>query len=255
MKTKLKFLTLALITSSFAFAQEYKLAKNTGKLVIQEVDQVSIEGYSGNEIIFSSLDGSRGKDKRAEGLKAVSAMGLEDNTSIGLSVVDKGNTIEVNQLKRMDGPNVKIMVPKGVSISYQHTSPHGNSLTIKNVESEIEVSTVHNGVRLENVTGPMTIKTVHGDIDADFSSAIKSPISMVSAHGPIDVTVPATAKLTLSMSTSYGEVFVDPAIKIEFENKGEWKVYGSNKISGKVNGGGQDLTLSSAHNNIYLRKK
>lgn len=255
MKTNTKFLVILLFVTSLATAQEFKLAKNSGKLEIKEVDQVTIEGYNGNEIIFSSLDGSRGKDKRAEGLKAVSAMGLEDNTGFGLSVVDKGNTIEVNQLKRMDGPKVKIMVPKGITISYMHTSPHGNDVRFKNVESEIEVSTVHNGVYLENVTGPMTIKTVHGDIEADFNTNIKSPISMVSAHGPVDVTVPASAKLTLNMSTSYGEVFVDPAIKIEFENKSEWKVYGSNKVSGKVNGGGLDLTLSSAHNNIYLRKK
>ena len=57
-----------------------------GKLDIREVNNVTIEGYSGNEIVFSSLDGSREKDKRAEGLRAVSAMGREDNTGLGLSV-------------------------------------------------------------------------------------------------------------------------------------------------------------------------
>lgn len=255
MKTNIKFLFILLFTSSFALAQEYKLAKSTGKLEIKEVNDVTIEGYSGNEIIFTSLNYSKENDKRAAGLKAISAMGLEDNTGIGLSVVDKGNVIEVSQLKRMDGPKVKIMVPKGVTISFIHTSPYGDDVKFKNVESEIEVSTVHNSVELENVTGPMTIKTVHGDITADFSAALKSPISIVSTHGPVDITVPVASKLNVSMSTSYGEIFVDPSIKIEFENKGDWKVYGSNKVSGKVNGGGLDLTLSSTHNSIYLRKK
>lgn len=255
MKTNAKILTLLLFSTSFAMAQEFKLAKSTGKLEIKEVNEVQIEGYNGNEIIFTSLNFSKENDKRAAGLKAVSAMGLEDNTGIGLSVVDKGNVIEVNQMKRMDGPKVKIMVPKGVSVSFVHTSPHGDDVTFKNVESEIEVSTVHNSVRLENVTGPVTVKTVHGDIDADFNTALKSPLSLISTHGPVDITVPASAKLNMSMSTSYGEIFVDPAIKIEFESKGDWKVYGSNKVSGKINGGGIDMTLSSAHNSIYLRKK
>src|SRR5436190_5890493 len=111
--------------SATVFAQEYKLPKSTGKLEIKEVNNVTIEGYNGNEIVFSSLDGSREKDRRSDGLRAVSAMGLEDNTGIGLSVKEEGGSIKVYQLKKMDGPRVKIMVPKGVSIYYSHSSPHG----------------------------------------------------------------------------------------------------------------------------------
>ena len=236
-------------------AQEYKLAKSSGKLEIKEVNNVTIEGYNGNEIVFSSLDGSREKDRRADGLRAVSNMGLEDNTGIGLAVLDKGTTYQVYQLKKMDGPRVKIMVPKGISIYYSHSSPYGSDVKFKNVESEIEISTVHNGVHLENVSGPMNVKTVHGEIEADFSTNMKSPISITSAHGLVDITIPAATKATMSMSTSHGEIFVDPAFKLEIEPKSEWVKYGSNKVNGKINGGGQDFTLSSTHNNIYLRKK
>ena len=236
-------------------AQEFKLAKNSGKLVIKEVNHVTVEGYGGNEIVFSSLDGPKEKDKRAEGLRAVSAMGLEDNTGLGLSVQDKSGTIEVFQLKRMDGPRVKIMVPKGVTVSFSHSSPYGGEVTFRNVESEIEVSTVHNAVRLENVTGPLTIKTVHGEIEASFGANIKSPISLVSVHGLIDVTIPQATKADVKLSTGYGEMFVDPTFKFDFEDQGDWKRYGSNKVNGKINGGGLELTLSSSHGNIYMRKK
>lgn len=244
-----------LIIACSGMAQEYKLAKSTGKLVIKEVGSVSIEGYAGNEIVFTSMDYRSEKDKRAEGLKAINSLGLEDNTGIGLSVIDKGTTIEVYQLKKNDGPKIKIMVPKGVSISYSHSSPHGDNLKLKNIESEIEISTVHNDVHLDNVTGPMAVKAVHGDIDVIFSENIKNPVSIVSAHGAVDVTIANSAKLNIAMSTSYGEIFVDPAIKIEFESKDDWKVYGSNKVKGKINGGGLEFTLSSSHDNIYLRKK
>lgn len=253
---KRQVLAIALfLVSVVAFAQEYKVAKSTGRLEIREVNNVTIEGYNGNEIIFTSLNFSKERDKRAEGLKAISAMGLDDNTGFGLSVVDKGNVIEVYQLKKMDGPKVKIMVPKGVTIFYSHTSPYGDDIRIKNVESEIEISTVHNGVHLENVTGPMTVKTVHGEIEADFNANIKSPLSIVSVHGPVDITLPLATKANLKMSTSYGEIFVDPAVKLEVETKGDWNVYGSSKVNGKMNGGGLDITLSSTHNNIYVRKK
>src|SRR5277367_3781501 len=88
-------------------AQDYKLSKNAGTLDINEVNNVSIEGYNGTEIVFSSRDHDRENDNRARGLRAVSSLGLEDNTGIGLSVVDKGTTIEVRQLKKMDGPEIK----------------------------------------------------------------------------------------------------------------------------------------------------
>lgn len=252
---KIFITALALAITAGAFAQEYKLAKSSGKLLIREVNSVTIEGTSGNEIIFSSMDGSRDKDRRAEGLRAVSAMGMEDNTGIGLSVADKGTTYEVYQLKKMDGPRVKILVPKGVMVSYSHTSPYGSDIEFKNFDGEIEVSTVHNDVHLSNLMGPVNVKTVHGDIEAEFNANIKGPISLVSTHGLVDITIPAATKGNMNMSTSWGEIFVDPAFKLEIEPKTEWVKYGSGKINGKINGGGLDFTLSSTHNNIYLRKK
>ncbi|HEX5169108.1 MAG TPA: DUF4097 family beta strand repeat-containing protein [Cyclobacteriaceae bacterium] len=263
MKNRISISIKTLFVFAFAFlmvdrlsAQEFKLAKSSGRLEIIEVNKVTVEGYNGNEIVFSSRDFSKEKDKRAEGLKAVSSMGLEDNTGLGLSVVDKGTSIEVRQLKKMDGPEVKIMVPKGVIVSFTHSSPYGSGVNFKNVESEIEISTVHNSVHLENVTGPMTINTVHGEINVDFNGGIKAPVSIASVHGPVDVTLPSATKATLSMSTTYGEVYVDPAIKLEIEKKDDkWVTFGSGKVSGKMNGGGLEISLTSTHNNIYLRKK
>src|ERR1041384_5080351 len=166
---KLMSFALVFTIASAADAQEYKLAKSTGRLEIVEVNNVTIEGYNGNEIVFSSLDGSRDRDPRAQGLRAVSANGLEDNTGIGLAVNDKGTTYEVYQLKKMDGPHVKIMVPKGVTISYRHTSPHGSDIKVRNVESELDISTVHNGIELDNITGPANVRTVHGKLEVIFN--------------------------------------------------------------------------------------
>lgn len=235
-------------------AQDFKLAKSKGKLDIKDVNNVTIEGTSGNEIIFSSRSGKRENDERAKGLKAVSASGLEDNTGFGLSVVDKGDVIEVRQLKKMDGPDVLIQVPKGVNISISHSSPHGSDITFRNVEGEIEASTVHNGIFLDNPMGPLTINTVHGEIEAKLSANFKSPISLVSVHGAVDLAIPVTTKANLKMSTVYGEIFIDPDFKIVMDTKGDMIRY-SDKLSGKINGGGLDISLTTTHSNIYLRKK
>ncbi|HEX6893231.1 MAG TPA: DUF4097 family beta strand repeat-containing protein [Chryseolinea sp.] len=254
MKSLVTTITIMCLAMGLTQAQEFKVAKSTGRLEIKEVNRVLIEGYSGNEIVFSSRNGKREDDERAKGLKAISNSGIEDNTGLGLSVVDKGNVIEVQQLKKMDGPEIMIKVPKGVVVSVVHTSPHGSDIEFRNMESEIEVSTVHSGVVLNNVTGPMTIKTVHGDIETALGTNIKSPVSIVSVHGHVDVALPVTMKANVKLSTVYGEIFVDPDFKIELEKTQDNLIRYTDKLTAKINGGGVEVTLSSTHNNVYLRK-
>jgi hypothetical protein len=253
---KLIIAALVVITASAAQAQEYKIAKSTGRLELNDINNVTIEGYNGNEIVFSSLDNNRDRDDRAKGLRAVSANGVEDNTGIGLAVRENGTTYEVYQMKKMDGPRVKIMVPKGVTISYRHSSPHGDDVKLRNVEGEVEISTVHNSIRLDNVTGPITAKTAHGEIEVTFSENIKGPIYFASTHGLVDVALPAGVKANVTLNAgSHGEAFVDPNLKLEIPKSGEWVKYGSNKIEGKLNGGGIEISMGTSHGNLYLRKK
>src|SRR6185436_10792366 len=103
MKKIIGSIVMIVTTVGLSFGQEYKVAKSTGRLEIKEVNHVTVEGYAGSEIVFSSMDRNRDDDGRAKGLRAVSGLGLEDNTGLGISVQDKGNVIEVYQLKKMDG--------------------------------------------------------------------------------------------------------------------------------------------------------
>lgn len=254
MKKKILMIAAFGLMIHAACAQEYKVAKSTGTLEISEVNNVTIEGYNGNEIVFTSRGHDRDDDERAKGLRAISSMGLEDNTGIGLSVQTKGDIIEVHQLKKTDGPDVTIRVPKGVKVSYAHSSPYGDEIEFKNFEGGIEVSTVHNGVILTNATGPIQVKTVHGDVDASLGATLSSPVTIVSVHGHVDVALPLTAKANLKLSTNHGEILVDPDFKIEIDRTGDYVKY-SDKVSGKLNGGGIDIELTANHDNVYLRKK
>ena len=256
MKKSFGSIVVLVLNIGLTFGQDYKMAKNTGRLEIKELNHVTVEGYTGNEIIFSSNNEDRDEDedKRSKGLRAVSSLGLEDNTGLGISVQDKGGIIEVYQLKKMDGPEITIKVPKGVVVSYSHSSPYGDDVSFKNIEGELEVTTVHNSVELNNVTGPISVKTVHGDIDATFSAPLKSPVLIASVHGHVDVAMPASTKAALRLGTSWGEIFVDPEFKIEFDQK-SGMVKHSDNLSGKINGGGLEVNLSSTHDNVYLRKR
>ena len=244
---------VAMLLAGWAQAQEYKVSKNTGRLEIN-LGRVTVEGTTGNEIIFSSMDSHGEKDERATGLRAVNGLGLDDNTGLGINVADKGNVIEVRQLKKMNSPQVKILVPKGIIISFSHESQYGGEATFKNMENEIEVSANYNNVELENISGPVTVKSVYGHVEADFNANLKGPVSIVSVYGYVDMTLPATTKANLKLSTSYGEILVAPEFKIEIEKQGDMVHY-SDRINGKINGGGMVIDLSSNYGKIYLRKK
>lgn len=251
--TKLIATGLALLLAGWLNAQDFKVPKNSGRLELY-LGRATVEGHSGNEIIFTSKDHRDSKDDRAAGLRAINSLGLEDNTGLGINVTDKGNVVEVRQLKKMDSPDVKILVPKGVIVSFSHESQYDGKVKFKNLENEIEISANYNSIELENVTGPLTAKTVYGHIEADFSQNVKGPLSIVSIYGYVDVTLPLSTKANLKMSTSYGEILVAPEFKIDIEKQGDMVQY-SDKVNGKVNGGGMNIDLRSDYSKIYLRKK
>lgn len=248
---KIRVLIVALVSMALGGAlqaQEYKVAKSSGRLEIH-TGKVTVEGYSGNEIIFSSRDGNDKDDERAKGLQTITASGLTDNTGLGINVTEKGDVISVNQLKRTNSPDIRIQVPKGVIVAFEHSSQYGGEATFKNMENEIEVSAQYNSIELDNITGPLTVKAIYGHVEASFGANVKGPISIVSVYGYVDVALPVTTKANLKMDTSYGELFISPDFKIEMSGKDE------DRVTGKINGGGMNIDLACNYGKVYLRKK
>jgi predicted membrane protein len=242
-----------LMAANCLSAQEFKVAKNSGRLEIR-IGKVTVEGHSGNDIIFTSANGRKEKDQRAVGLRSVNSLGLVDNTGLGINVTENGGVITVQQLKKTNAPDIKILVPKNIIVSFSYESEFGGTARFNNMSNEIEVDAQYNSIELNNVTGPLTIKTIYGHVEATLDAAIKGPISIVSIYGYVDLAIPAATKANLNMSTSYGEVLADPAFKIDIDRQGEMIRY-SDKVSGKINGGGIAIDLSCNYGKVYLRKK
>ncbi|MDQ2656916.1 MAG: DUF4097 domain-containing protein [Bacteroidota bacterium] len=255
MKSRVIVFAFALVLSgNVASAQEYRVAKTSGRLELN-IGRVTVEGHNGNEIIFTAANPKSGKDERAEGLRLVNSLGLEDNTGgLGINVTDKGNVVEVYQLKQTHAPDIKVLVPKGVIVSFRHESQYGGTAKFVNLPNEIEVSAVYNSVELQKVTGPLTIETTYGGVTADFIAPIKDPVSIVSIYGFIDISLPQDTKANLEMSTSYGDIYAAPEFKIDVPTRDGMKVYGD-KITGTINGGGVSIDLDCNYGKIYLRRK
>ena len=233
----------------------YKVNKNKGKLLIN-LGQVIVEGYKGNEIVFSLEGKTPAEDKRAEGLQAVNVLGLVDNTGLGINVSEEDGILEVNPLKKISSPSIKILVPENVIVSFKHQSQYGGKVVFRNMQNEIEIAATYNNVQLENITGPATVKSIYGNVEAVFSQNVKGPLSIISVYGHTDVSLPKSVKANLKATTSYGEIYISPDFRIEQEKKTEDDlIHYGNDLVGKVNGGGTDIEVRSDYSKIYLRAK
>lgn len=253
MKKYLIIAAMGLLAFTTANAQEYKIKKSAGKLIIN-LASVTVEGYSGNEIIFTSQHKEEQVDERAKGLSLINGSGFVDNTGLGISVNEKGTGIEVNQVSSKDEA-IKIMVPNGISVAYAYNKvANAGKAVFKNIDNEIEVSVTYNQVKLENITGPVTVNAIYGTVEAVFKGIIKGPVSIVSIYSAVDVSIPVSTKANLKLNSTHDNTFASSDLKIEFEKNSDDMInYGGN-IKGKINGGGTELNIKSGYGKIYLRK-
>lgn len=231
----------------------YKVSKSKGKIQIN-LGKVTVEGYKGNDIIFSLEGRVPNEDKRAEGLHAINALGLIDNTGLGINVSEKEGILEVNPLKKLSSPAIKILVPENVIVAFRNQSQYGEKVIFRNMSNEIEIAATYNNVQLENMTGPSVVKSIYGNVEAVFGQNVKGPLSIISVYGLADVTIPKTIKANVKMATPYGEIYISPDLKIETEKSGDMIKYG-NELTGKLNGGGTGIEIRSDYSKIYLRAR
>ncbi|AXY74697.1 hypothetical protein D3H65_12200 [Paraflavitalea soli] len=253
MKKYLLLVACSLTAMIGARGQEYRVKRSTGKLIVS-LPAVVIEGYSGNEIVFSSKPKETEIDPKAVGLQTINTAGYLDNSGLGISVVEKGNTVEVNEV--IENLDIKILVPKGMILSFVcNKVTAGAKVIFRNMDNEIEIDAYDNILLLDHVTGPLTARSLYGPIDVVFTGPVKGPVSIATIYGAIDVAIPVATKANMQLKSIHSPIMTSPDLKIEME-KHEPEPVGSHatSIAGKLNGGGTDLWLNSKFGKIYLRK-
>lgn len=248
-------LTILLIASGAVRAQQFKIPVENikdGRLNLDEfIGDLTVEGYSGNEILITGTSEHFETPERAKGLKPVYAEGT-DNTGLALSMEKDGNKVTLRCLLSMvQSGTYKIKVPDNLALKISRNCSRWGGTTIANMKNEIEFNGCHE-ITLKSVTGPLVISTIDGNVDVVFSEISKDkPISLASVSGEVDVTIPAKAAVNLEMSNVSGNMYTDfdfPA------SSKEMRRVGGNNIRNELNGGGTELKIHNVSGNIYLRK-
>jgi hypothetical protein len=238
---------------------QYKVPNSNAikKVVIKDLlAEIRIVGSQGNEIVIDAK-GLEGIPERAKGLKPLYGNGCMDNTGAGVAANESGGVLTIcGASKGSEDASFVFTVPKGISISIDYNSPFANeNIEVKDMEGEVEASTLIADIKCSNVTGPLVLNSTSGNIDVSISTLNQdSPTSISLISGDLDITLPANSAANLDMNALTGGVYTDFEFKID-SNTGNLRRIGGNSIETKINGGGVDLNLSCTSGNIYLRKK
>lgn len=240
-----------------AQAQEYKKSVKSGSIlkIDRIVEDLHIQGYDGNELIITTHE-YRKPPERADGLKSLFNT-KEDNTGIGLVIIENGNEIVIEPAnKQAADASYTLKVPNTMILDINYNSPMAGDVDISGFSGEISVSTLNGDIKLDQVSGPVVLYSINGDLEMIVTKLNqKTPTSIECINGDIDITMPAGTPADLELKTINGEVFTNFDIKFTGDTKEGLMHIGGNTYKGTINGGGVEMTLSSINSNIYLRKK
>jgi len=237
------------------FKVRFNNARDRKVVVAMFGSKVTIEGYNGDEVVVQGA-GGKAKPERAEGLRAVYNT-AEDNTGLGLSVTQEGNTIRVTRASR-EGGTYTIRVPRNVHLVYEEVNWFGSgNVAISNIEGEVEVTTKGSGMNLTNVSGPVVANSTSGNITVRFANVRQEkPSSISNISGFIDVGMPANAKANLKLKSITGEIYTDFDLGLnKNQNQSDLqRIGGGHTVEGSANGGGVEINLKTISSDIYVRK-
>lgn len=182
----------------------------------------------------------------------------------GYSISEERNEIKIesNSFRQSIGA-LELRVPLRTNLELG--SVNGGTITVENVEGELEIENVNGAVVLTNVAGSVVANSQNGGVTATLSRVMADkPMAFTSFNGKVDVTMPASIKATLKMRSDNGDIFTDFDVQLQQappaagrgnrNPRGGTRIEVNRAIYGTVNGGGPEIELRSFNGSIYLRK-
>jgi hypothetical protein len=199
------------------------------------------------------------KERSHEGMRLVTA------ALTGLTVEEDNNTVTVETDSWKYAVDLTIQVPYSSSLELSSTSD--GKIVVENVNGELEINGGNGSVTLRNVSGNVVVHTMNGDIEAVLTKVSgDKPLSFSNMNGDLDITLPADLKANVKMKSQMGNIYSDFDIvlkqttqKVEASDlkgeKGQYKISFDKGIYGTINGGGQEITLTTFNGDIFIRKR
>jgi len=119
----------------------------------------------------------------------------------------------------------------------------------RGLDGQVDASAGDGHINVEGRFDSLRIKTGDGSVTAraDAGSHVNSPWDIHTGDGSVDLEIPGDLKANIEASTNDGRISLGLPITVE-------GTFSSSKIQGKLNGGGQTVTIRTGDGSIHLNK-
>lgn len=247
------------------------------------IGSITVTGYNGKAVIVEAqvVEGKRNdleerelrkarelfererqKEEKDKKKKKTEGMYKIQNRSIGLTIEEENNEVEVKTSWLNQRIKLDIKVPFKTSLKLK--SLNDGYIKVEKVEGELDVNHLNGPITLKNVSGTVLAHSMNGDVTAVLDEVnLKKPMSFSTFNGDIDVTFPKSAKFTLKMNTRQGEIYSDFKLNIQAptpspqkeKKNGKFVLKFDNTINGLLNGGGEEVLFKTYNGDIFIREK
>ena len=217
---------------------------------------LSVTAYEGNEVVVvAALETEEREIERRDGMMRI------PNSSIGLSIEERDNVVEISSDWSQNATRIEIQVPANTSLEI--STVNGGELKVEGVSGTHELQNVNGGITATNISGTLVANTTNGDVTVTFRSLeANTPMSFTTFNGDVDLTLPGDTAAKLLLNSGRGDILTDFEIEIEpqetkvtrDENERGYKVRIEKQVVGRIHGGDTEFRLKTYNGDIVVRK-
>ncbi len=255
------FLAVSLVFVNDGFSQKEELIikldnpGEPGSLTFENPKgSVSIEGYDGDYVLISA--------------EVRNKIGASTNVPEGMSIISQ-RKIEMKAETRAN--NIKLSSESDLTVDFSIKVPRQFSLKISSLDNgvieviringAIEIENKNGAVDLRNINGSCIVSSVYGRITADVRSLLTGETIMLTSYeGDVELRLADDQHASFLLKSTYGDILSDLNMEIKdetvkvSENMGT-RVYKMDAWTrGQINGGGNNIIISSYSGNLFIRQ-
>lgn len=220
---------------------------------------IKVTGYEGKDVIINVVprkDEDEESGNPPAGMKRITTHG-----NFEVTAKEADNNVTINTGNPGKAIDLELKIPQDVMLKVG--TVNDGDVIVENVKGEIEVNNVNDKITLTGISGSVVANTVNGDLNVTFNTVDpKAPMSFTTLNGDINVTLPADSKINLRARSDNGDIYSDFDIEIDktpakidkVTEPGLYKIKRDDWVTGKINGGGQEVMLKNMQGDIYIKK-
>ncbi len=230
-----------------------------GKVVVDiKLGPITVKGSGRQDVLvrYRNPEGDGVKlEEAGDGLKRISG------GAVSLEILEHDNKVDIESSNWQKALEIYVEVPRGVDLEL--STYNDGKIVVENIEGEVVVESYNGPITAENISGTLVADTYNGDIKVAFDRVTPdAPLAFTTYNGDVDVTFPANFRGSFKLRSERGEILTgfdmelsQPEVKQKETGKGWKKTFIDGWITGKVNGGGPEVTMKTYNGDIYIRKK